>query len=200
VVGGVADSALQIQKLLRCLYYRRRYVAQAMREFWSQLHDLFDTDDGSLPDIFVANLSNDQVRTIYQWVRSQCDIYCDSGDPTLWDRVQECDVSIKTLDDPAQLVISGRAEPFRHGLAQLSISGIDLPPLTVAVYPNQVEFDYRMGSEWGPSQLAALFDFLWAIQQMAPDATISHVDEGGSSPSPSFTNAWHDFKCIRNDT
>ena len=164
-----------------------------MRETWAQLHKLFDTDDGSLPDIFVENLSSDQVRVIYQWVRSQCDIYCDNGDPTLWDREQECDVPIKSLDDPAQLVISGSADSFRHGLTQFSVSGVDIPQLTVAVSPNEIEFDYRMGPEWGPSQVVALLDFLWSIQQMAPDATISHSHEGDSQRSPVFAIAWREF-------
>ena len=164
-----------------------------MRELWPQLHDLFDTDDGSLPDIFVENLSSDQVVTIYRWVRSQCEIYCDDGEPTLWHCEQERDVSIKSLRDPAQLVISGRAERFRHGLKKFSISGVELPQLTVAVSPNEIEFDYRMGSQWGPSQVAALFDFLWSIQEMAPDAKISHSHEGDSKRSPSFTVAWREF-------
>ena len=169
-----------------------------MREFWPQLHELFDTDDGSLPEIVVENLPNEQVRTIYQWVRSQCDIYCDSRDPKLWDRVQECDVPIKSLDDPAQLVISGAADPFRHGLTQLSISGVELPQLTVAVSPSEISFDYRMGSEWGPSEVAALFDFLRSIHQMAPDAKISHSHEGDSKRSPSFANAWREFTREKN--
>lgn len=165
-----------------------------MLDLWGELHDLFDTDDGSLPDIFVENLSGDQVRAIYRWVRSQCGIYCNDGDPTLWDRTEERDGPIKAVDDPAQLVISGRAEPFRHGLTQFSISGVDLPQLTVAVYPSEIEFDYRMGSEWGPPQLTALFAFLWTIQQMAPDATISHAHEGDSGRSQSFADTWHDFQ------
>lgn len=162
-----------------------------MQNLWLRLHDLFDTDDGSLPDIVVENLSNDQVRTIYQWVRSQCDIY---DDPTLWDLVQETDVPIKTLADPAQLVLDGRVEPFRHGLTQFAISGVVLPQLTIAVSPNEIAFDYRMGREWRPPQVAALFDFLWTIQEIAPAATISHMHEGANDRTASFTNTWDDFK------
>ncbi len=32
---------------------------------WSELHDLFDTDDGDLPDIDVEDLSRDEVKSIY---------------------------------------------------------------------------------------------------------------------------------------
>jgi hypothetical protein len=181
------------RQVIRKLLTKNSDLASAMREFWPQLSDLFETDDGSLPDIFVENLSDDQVRTIYHWIRTLGDIYCEHGDPTLWDREQQSAVLIKSLDDPAQLVIDGRVEPFRHGLTQFSLSGVRLPQLTVAVSPNEIEFDYRMGSEWGPSQVAALFDFLWTIQQMAPPAKISHSHEGESKRTPSFTDAWGEF-------
>ena len=171
-----------------------------MIELWAQLHDLFDTDDGSLPDLIVENLSSAQVVTIYQWVRSLCDVYTDDGEPTLWHCEQERDVPITSLDSPAQLIISGRAKSFRHGLAELSISGIVIPQLTVAVSPNKIEFDYRMGLEWGPSELDALFDFLWSVQQLAPAATISHSYEGDSKPTQIFARLWDEFKLGKSAT
>jgi len=51
-----------------------------------------------------------------------------------------------------------------------------------------------MGPEWGPKQVAALFAFLWDIQQMAPNARISHALEGSSECTTSFMNAWDAFK------
>lgn len=164
-----------------------------MRELWQKLHDLFDTDDGSLPEIVVESLAVDRVSAVYEWIRSQFEIYRDHGAPLLWDRVAECDVAIPDLDDPVKLLLDGQVEPFRHGLNSFEFNGVEIPQLTVAVWPTSIAFDYRMGPEWGPSQVAALFDFLWAIQQMAPDARISHLEEGGSQCSPQFTNAWNNF-------
>lgn len=165
-----------------------------MRDLWIQVHELFDTDDGSLPDILVGNLTSDQVVTIYRWVRSQCEIYSNNGDATVWHREHDCDVSIKSLDNPALLATSGRVEPFRHGLTRFTVSGVAIPQLTIEVSANEIGFDYRMGSDWGPSQVTALFDFLWSIQQLAPAATISHSHEGDSKPTQSFANAWREFK------
>jgi len=164
-----------------------------MSDLWPRLHEFFDTDDGSLPAISVEDITDDQVRGIYQWVRSQCDIYCDDGVTTLWDRVAECNVAITTLQDPAQLMLDGQVEPFRHGLTRFSISDIQVPHLTIAVSPHSIEFDYRMGSDWGPPQLEALFVFLWAIQQIAPNAGKSHVHEGSSECSSTFTKVWNKF-------
>ena len=170
-----------------------------MHDLWTQLRDLFDTDDGSLPDIFIENLSNDQVCHIYRWIRSQSEIYCDNRDPTFWDCVNERDVSIEMVDDPAERATESRAEPFRHGLTELSFSGVCLPQLTIAVFPNEIDFDYRMGVEWGRDNWGGLFDFLWAIQIMAPDANISHAFEGDSVRTLSFTESWKTFKRKKSD-
>jgi len=169
----------------------------AMHELWGRLHFLFDTDDGSLPDAFVENLTGDQVCTIYKWVRLQSDIYCSGGEPTYWDRVDQCDVPIRAVEDPAQLVVDGLVEPFRHGLERLIVFGAVLPQLSICAWPNQIHFDYRMGSEWGPPQLSALFEFLWIIQRMAPDAEITHAHEGDSNRTFSFSEAWRDFRSIQ---
>lgn len=165
-----------------------------MSELWPQLHELFDTDDGSLPDVFIENLTGDQVSEIYAWVRSKCGVYSDACTPMFWDRVDEQDVPVTSVDDPASLVVNGQAESFRHGLSEVSSSGVVVPPLTIAVWPNSIEFDYRMGSEWGPAQLDALFDFLWSLQQLAPTAIITHSFEGCSERSTSFTDAWSRYK------
>jgi hypothetical protein len=163
-----------------------------MADLWGELHELFETDDGSLPDIFVENLSNLDVQNIYCWVRSQSEVF---GDPSLWDRVEQRGIPIKNIENPVSLVLVGRVEPFRDGLAGLSVSGIELPQLTIAVYSNEIQFDYRMGSEWGPSQVEGLFEFLLAIQIIAPDAMLSHAQEGGyPKRTRSFASSWHIFK------
>ena len=55
---------------------------------------------------------------------------------------------------------------------------MELKGLAIFVWPDSIDFDYRMGLDWGAEELAALFDFLWEIQQIAPEAKISHSDEG----------------------
>ncbi|WP_156915033.1 hypothetical protein [Rubidibacter lacunae] len=139
-----------------------------MRDLWTQLGCLFndvdDHDNGTLSDIFIEDLSGSEVGEIYGWLRSHSEIYSEKGPPTLWHRERQCDVPITELDAPAQLVVNGVAESFRHGLVNLAFAGTHIPDLTVAVYPDEIQLDYQMGLYWGPSQLSALFEFLWAIQ------------------------------------
>ena len=165
-----------------------------MIDLWERLRNYFDADDGSLPEVFIEKLSSQEVCNVYRWIRSQCDVYCAGGDPTLWDRVEQRDVPIKSIDSPAELVVAERAEPFRHGLTNLRISGVDLPHLTIAICPNTITFDYRMGSEWGATQLNAFFDLLFFIQKMVPGAIISHAFEGAADRSEGFTEAWSIFR------
>ena len=165
-----------------------------MTELWVQLESLFVNDDGSLPDIFVSDLTGEQVHKIYNWVRTHADIYSESVSPLAWDCVNNCDVEIETISDPAREFLAGRIESFRHGLSLFTFSGAEIPQLTIFITDSSVEFDYRMGTDWGQSQVSALFDFLWAIQQMAPDATITHGFEGASEPTPEFNTAWHQFR------
>jgi hypothetical protein len=168
-----------------------------VNDLWEQLHDLFEADDGSLPDVFIEELTSDQIRAVYQWIRSRCDPYCDEGTPVFWDRREKRNVPIDSVDDPSALVVAGRAEPFRQGLSRFAIAGVELPPLTIAVWPDRIDLDYRMGSDWGAAQLSAFFELLWVIQQMAPNAQISHACEGGSRRTESFATAWKEYQRFR---
>ena len=165
-----------------------------MTELWAQLRPLFENDDGSLPDIFVSGLTSEQVHKIYCWVRAQSGIFSDTISPVAWDRVNNCDIEIQTIADPAGDFLAGRLESFRHGLNLFSFSGVEIPQLTVAIRESGIEFDYRMGAGWGQSQVSALFEFLWAIQRMAPNATITHGFEGASEATAEFETAWHQFR------
>jgi hypothetical protein len=42
-----------------------------MSQLWDRLHQLFDTNDGSLPSIRLSNLNVQEVERIYLYLRSQ---------------------------------------------------------------------------------------------------------------------------------
>ena len=157
-----------------------------MTEYWPDLKHLFDTDDGSLPDVFVTEISGAEVCAIYNWVMSLCEIY---GEPTLWFDAQGKDVPIRDVPDPAGSVVAGDVIQFRHGLSGLCFGGVELPTLTIAVCPEDIEFDYRMGSEWGAQQLGAFLGFLAGVLELAPGAKVVHRFEGVQQDTPGFTEA-----------
>lgn len=158
---------------------------------WEELHHLFEIDDGSLPDIFVENISPNESVEIYSWVLSLTKPY---GQPTLWSLEEERDIKITELSNPALYYMQGKSESFRHGLVEFEICGTKIPQLSIAVNESGVEFDYRMGAEWGGKELDALFHFLYQIKRLAPTANIFQAYEGGyHKPNKEFSESFDDY-------
>ena len=154
---------------------------------WMSLKHLFEEDDGSLPDVYVEPLTNEQVIQIYEWVRSKSAIY---GDPLAWSIKEQRDIPIRELLHPAKSFMNGEIESFRHGLADFKFSEVQIPELTIEIGQGAISFDYRMGKAWGPSHLAAFFDFLSEIKRQVPNVRIYQADEGcQESPNVEFENA-----------
>ena len=162
-----------------------------MSPLWQQVRELFEIDDGSLPDIFVENLSQTEIVAIYEWVMSQCSVF---GNPVAWSITDKRDIAIKDISRPAQAFVEGNIEMFRHGLAGLSYDGHKLPELTICVEPEGISFDYRKGSAWNEHVLHALFQLLSEIKRIAPHAAINQAEEGSSNkPSQAFRSAFESF-------
>jgi len=159
------------------------------------VRQLFERDDGSLPDIHVCNLTSEQIVLIYEWLMSQCSI---ARDPTLWNIALDQDVPIRETSQPARAFVSGTVASFRHCLANLSIDGVALPELSVCLEDGGLSFDYRMGPEWGDSEVQALLELFTRIMVLAPNAAISRTDEGVDViASPEFATALAEQACAR---
>ena len=160
-------------------------------KLWEELHHLFEIDDGSLPDIFVENISPNESVEIYSWVLSLTKPY---GQPTLWSLEEERDIKITELSNPALYYMQGKSESFRHGLVEFEICGTKIPQLSIAVNESGVEFDYRMRTEWEVKELDALFHFLYQIKRLAPTANIFQAYEGGyHKPNKEFSKSFNDY-------
>ncbi|WP_162246085.1 hypothetical protein [Variovorax sp. Root318D1] len=160
---------------------------------WLQIAHLFDRDDGSLPDVFVDNLSSEQLVKIYGWVMSQCVVL---GNPSTWHVAEEKDIALKAISDPAKAFLDGEIKTFRHGLGGLTINGCVLPLLTISLEtPTCISFDYRSGSEWNERTITAFLQFVFGIREQAPNARIWRTDEGAwDRPSSKFTAALKQFE------
>ena len=102
-----------------------------MDQLWDVAGVCFDTDDGSLPGIEIANLSPAGVSAVYAMLRRRSRL---SGNPPEFcSRIRDETVSADSVPNPAGLVAGG----------------VELPVLGVFVWQDCVEWDYRMGREWG---------------------------------------------------
>lgn len=143
---------------------------------WPTVKHFFEVDDGMLPDIYVENLMTEQTVAAYEWIMSQCSI---ANSPTLWSIEKEIDIPIRELQYPAREFAAGRVETFRHCLAGLSVNGVELPQLSVSVEDGGISFDYRAGEGWNEKTVLTLFEFLYQLKNLFPNARIFQADEGG---------------------
>ena len=146
-------------------------------QLWVQLHDLFDTDDGSLPDIEINNLTPQAIGDIYTFLRSRSELvgynrHPETDRPCFWHKLRQCDEELDSVPNAALLTANGTAEAFHFVVGGLTFNGTIVPNLGVFIFSDSIALDYRMGEAWGSAQLWALFDCLHQIQQIAPFAEI----------------------------
>lgn len=63
-----------------------------MSQLWSQLHNLFDADDGSLPDIELNNLTAKEIENNYAYLRLNSKIV--SRDSYFWSITAQKEVPV----------------------------------------------------------------------------------------------------------
>ncbi len=131
---------------------------------WERLRWLFDTDDGGLYDIRLAELDEPGVAAAFEFIRARSAV---SPDALFWHTGLERDQRVADYPDAARLVARGVAEPFHVLAPGLEFAGAVIPDLGVFVWPDEVTLDYRMGPEWGPPQLVALFELLRQLVAVA---------------------------------
>jgi hypothetical protein len=162
--------------------------ASIMERLWEIAGVCFDTDDGSLPGIEIANLSPAGVSSIYALLRQRSRL---SGNPPqFWSRTHNESVHVDSVPDAARLVVSGDAEAFSHCVEGVIAAGVKLPVLGVFVLPTIVELDYRMGQEWGPAQVAGFFELLKDLCNLDSSAVIVPAKFEGPPYPERFLQAW----------
>jgi hypothetical protein len=138
-----------------------------------KLRFLFDTDDGSLPDIRSAGLSPDGVASVFDLIRSRAAL---NPDAAFWHRTLDREEPLDARRNPAGMVVSGEAEPFHVLASGITAGAAVLPDLGVFVFPDEVVLGYRMGPEWGEPELGVLCELLRGLTAVAPEARIK-LDE-----------------------
>jgi hypothetical protein len=163
-----------------------------MDRFWQDARVCFDTDDGSLPGIDIAKLSPPGMSAIYAMLRRRSRLCGDP--PKFWSRTKEASVLVDSVPDAAGLVAAGEAEAFHHCIDGVVAGEVELPVLGVFVWPDIIELDYRMGREWGPSQIAGFFGLLGDCCALEPGAVVVPADFEGPPYPDRFLKAWSSYK------
>jgi hypothetical protein len=161
-------------------------------QLWYELHDLFDTDDGSLPEIWLTHLTGSEVASIYLFLLSRgkdVPLYR----TTFWDKQLQQARALDSVQNAAMLVVQGRAEPFHLLIGGLTLHEIIIPDLGIFVWDDSLYIDYRMGSEWGPAELGALFECLYHINKIAPEMQVVLEDGVIEQVQKRFRQVWQHY-------
>jgi hypothetical protein len=158
---------------------------------WAQLSECFETDDGSIPGIEITGLSPAGVAAVYAMLRRRSRL--DGEPPDFWSRTEQASLPVDSVPNAAGLVAGGEADAFHHCISGVVAGGVELPTLGVFVWPDTVELDYRMGPDWGPSQVAGFFELLRDCCALDTGAVVTPADSEGPPYPDRFARAWSSY-------
>jgi hypothetical protein len=159
---------------------------------WPLVRRFFEEDDGSLPDIFIENLSVETMEAVYALLLQQSSD--DVRGYAAWSPEFEREAYLSEFESPVRAYSTGRIDSFRHPLIGLKVDGIELPLLTVCIEPSCISLDYRKGPEWCEANARALSELLRSVRRIAPLSHIYHAEEGQfDNPSREFSEAFELF-------
>lgn len=137
--------------------------------------EIFNTDDGSLPDINL-DFGNSQVAAdAYALIQSRASRLVSSG-AYYWSKSTQKECPISFGDNPATQLLLGEAEPFHVVFGGLSSStGVAIPDLGVfALEPGFIALDYRMGLGLTEGAITGLFELIRDLSRLGTGAVLSH--------------------------
>lgn len=165
-----------------------------MIDNWDNLLAIFGTDDGSLPDIELDNLSGDEVIGGYEFIRNHA-ARISSKESSYWSTSKDCDVSVSFEDNPAILVVSGEAESFHLCFDGIkSPSGKLVPELGLYVFADCLSFDYRMGSQWNKQAIEGLFELLLCMSKNFSNMKLNHKTNINDDDGSIFKSHWAAYR------
>jgi hypothetical protein len=160
-------------------------------ELWQRVKSCFEDDDGSLPAIAIEALSGNEVGSLYEWIRANSRLY--NNGFMFWDNGLDRERQLDEVPNAAILVAQYLADPFHFSVEGLTIDGVPLPCLGVFVFQDSIEFDYRMGADWGPPQVVAFFRLLKRLLSATKHGIVAPAECEGPPYPQDFTDAFNAF-------
>jgi hypothetical protein len=156
---------------------------------WNELRGLFDTDDGSLPEVRVDYVDTTATVAGYALLRRRAARVV-TANAHFISTTDSAERAVDSVPNAAALVVSGEAEAFHVVLGGIQTESVTIPDLGIFVFPDQLALDYRMGPAWGPKELEALFDLLGELVALDPRASVSFEEGVLPEVVARFTSAW----------
>ncbi len=137
---------------------------------WNQVHHIFDTDDGSFPEICICGLSAHNICDAYLFIRSIASFVV--GSPRILNRDTGCETGLDEVENAAKLVCEQKAPPFHFMLRSLRHEPGTLQELGVFVLDNAIALDYEKGPIWGEREIETLLQIILRIKSGCPGSFV----------------------------
>ncbi|MBF0499815.1 MAG: hypothetical protein HQM09_06765 [Candidatus Riflebacteria bacterium] len=141
---------------------------------WEALHDMFDTDDGSYPEILISRLNGAEIIKGYSLIREKSKFLV--GSPCFTNRHDGREKKIDSVPNAAEVVVSGAAEPFHFLVRHITTDEGIVPELGVFVFDNAIALDYQPGKQWNASALAGFFHLMSSLVRCGEKAIVTHEE------------------------
>jgi hypothetical protein len=159
---------------------------------WNEIHDFFDTDDGSLPEIRVDYSDTQATASGFALLRKLAATISPES-PCFCSVPGDEERPLDSVPNAAALVVSGQAHPFHVVFDGIQLRGATIPTIGVFVFPDQLALDYRMGAAWRAAEAEALFALLLQLVALDPRATLSLEDGILPELAARFQSAWRRY-------
>lgn len=143
------------------------------------LGEYFHDDDGSLPEIELRFARPALLVMALEYLfglPGACDASRDMA--CVWSRVHDREEPYRGPQD-ARRVVSGEIEAFYRLLRAAQVDGCVLPDLGVFVSDEELILNYRMGPQWGESEIGALLRLLARLRKRGAEVAVPWWGESG---------------------
>ena len=159
---------------------------------WGELHAYFDTNDGSLPELWLTLRTPADLVTVVTHLHNYGRLSPHTD--WVWFDTDNHEQPLTDVGAVAALVSAGLVPPFHVLLTDLVVEMVRLPDLGMFVMSEWIVLDYRMGAEWQPETLAALFSLLAILAETVPSMTLTLENNVSSSWQDHFVTTWQVFR------
>ncbi|HNX75233.1 MAG TPA: hypothetical protein PLM07_13045 [Candidatus Rifleibacterium sp.] len=156
---------------------------------WNQIHDIFDEDDGSYPEICICGLTTPEVIAAYRLIRNQARFLV--GKPRFLHHETGSETELDQVACAATLVCEQKASPFHFMVRNLTINRREVHEIGVFVFANAIAIDYEKSRIWGESQIEGLLRLVNQILGSAEKAFLRFEETLGPADRQRIETALH---------
>jgi hypothetical protein len=162
-----------------------------MGKLWDKIHDFFDKDDGTYPEICLCNLTPASIVNGYNFIRKNGGFLV--GGPRFLNAEQGCEMGLDEVEDASQLVVNRKAHPFHFMIRNIRFEDYQIDEIGIFVLDNAIAIDYEKGPFWNEQKITSLMYLINLIMKDSPQSFIRLEEEVPKDDKQRFENAYKEY-------